>query len=163
MLPLEHFEENRKINRMLETINNIVRGAVLAEDKDEQTIGFYQDLISNLISLFLWDLIPKTIGSLIITYLAGFSFKIKFSIVDLNLPYLLFDKVLSYSYEGKCSKASKTLDEEINIILQLFFFTYSITDSWVLIWKEKGPLRQEIIKFGFTLIIILFMSDEVIS
>ena len=56
MLPLEHFEENKKINRMLEHINNIVKAAVLAEDKDEQTIGFYQDLISNLISQINWEI-----------------------------------------------------------------------------------------------------------
>ena len=56
MLPLEHFEENRKINRMLETINNIVRNAVLSENDDEQTVSFYQDLISNLISKINWEI-----------------------------------------------------------------------------------------------------------
>ena len=56
MLPLEPFEENKKINRMLETINNMVRGAVLSEDNDEQTVSFFQDLISNLISQINWEI-----------------------------------------------------------------------------------------------------------
>ena len=58
------------------------------------------------------ELYPKTIGSLAKTYfVVGSRIKL-FSILILKRPYILSERVLSYSYEGKCSKVSKTLAED---------------------------------------------------
>ena len=56
MLPLEHFEENKEINNRLETINNMIRSAMLSDDNDEQTISFFQDIINDQISRINWKI-----------------------------------------------------------------------------------------------------------
>ena len=67
---------------------------------------------------------------------------------------MLSERVLSYSYEGKCSKVSKTLAEDKKSKRQFDLSIRLIKKWWVSVKASKGPLRQEMISLGLTSLII---------